>query len=182
MITVFTWTYGEMAFNMICSFTASILFLFFILIFLKPSITISPVISICVPEFEGKEFYIFKIVNRSYFSAYDVNMELYLVQTYASPPSGKLNNRYTKLVLKLNDISHLPNRPLLKGRTADYAIRFKTEEDLSTILKDPANSIEIRVKLKHGLTGLSKVYGYQYCDLTEIKKGKFAHGKSFEIL
>ena len=135
-----------------------------------------------MPEFETEEFFLFKFVNRSYFSAYDVSMELYLVQSYPSPPAGKLNNRFTNLELKLNEISHLPHRPIFNNKSANHAIRFKTKEPLVEILKDPANAIEIRIRLKHGLSGLSKVYGYQYCDESEIKKGKFAHGKSFAIL
>lgn len=181
-MTLLTWTYGEALFNITCSFIASLLFLFFILFFLKPRIKISPVISKCTPEFETDEFFVFKIVNRSYFSAYDLSTELYLVQTYSSPPAGKSNNRFTNLGFKLGDISHLPNRPIWKGNSARHAIRFKTKEDIYEILKDPSKTIEIRIKLKHGLSGLSKVYGYQYCDISEIKIGKFAHGRSFAIV
>lgn len=176
------WTFSEFAFNVLCSFIASILFLFFILFFLKPRIKISPVISYCIPEFETEYFYVIKFINRSFISAYDISLELYLVQTFAAPPAGNTNNRYTSLSFKLPNISHLPARPLFKNKTATHAIRFKTQEQLLELLTNPANAVEVRIKLKHGLSGLSKVYGYQYCDTSEIKEGKFAHGNSFDII
>ena len=70
----------------------------------------------------------------------------------------------------------------LKKNYADYAMLFRTYEDLPTILNNERNAIKIQITLKHGLTGLSKVYHVEYVNCSDIKKGHFAFGNNFAIV
>ena len=172
------WTCAEAIFNICCSLIASLLFLFVVLFIFKPKIRIAPFI--CKPTDDIP--YYFKIVNMSLFIAYDIKVELAEVVKYPIPP-GKTNKRQTDLSLVLDNFLYLPPyRPLWFRGTADHAVTFRTTENLIKILSDDQKSIEINISLKHGLTGFSKVYKYEYCDISEIKEGRFAYGTKFATI
>lgn len=68
---------------------ASFIFLFVLLFLFKPKIAISPFI--CKGELQNEPgvFYFFiKVVNKSIFSAYDLTVEINMVQRYPTPPSA----------------------------------------------------------------------------------------------
>lgn len=170
-------------FNIFCSLISSLIFLFLVLIFFKPKLKISPFICKSILEFENDEVHVIKLVNKSWFSAYDIKVELHLLHKYPTPPSGMMNKRYTPLNLKLNNISHIPAyRPFILRKEADHAIRIRTGENLSALLEEPNNLIELKVSLRHGLTGLSKVYKQEYADVCEVRKGKFSYGTKFDVI
>lgn len=60
--------------NIACSIAASIIFLFIVLYTLRPKIKISEIISKQANTFseEPAQVYVFKIINKSWFSAFDV--------------------------------------------------------------------------------------------------------------
>ncbi len=67
-------------------------------------------------------------------------------------------------------------------KDAEHAIRLRTVENLTQYLEDPNCSIELRISLRHGLTGLSKVVRREYSHISELKKGNFAYGSKFAVL
>ena len=179
-----TITWANFFFNAGCSLIASIFFLFVVLILFKPKLKICPFICKSKLEFDGdEEFCLFKIVNRSFFSAYDVKAELSLLRKYPVPPSGMMNVRYVPLEMALSKISHIPPfRPRWWRKSADHAIRLRTIENLTEYLEDNHCSIELRISLRHGLTGLSRVVRYEYSHISELKIGNFTYGSKFAVL
>lgn len=165
-------------YSIICSITASFIFLFIVLILYKPKIRISPFV--CKGQFvDGKEYYFIKIINISLFSAYDVSFELLEVDTYPSA-NGKMNDRLQPLSLVLSTVSHIPGyRPSWLRKKAPYAIRIRTAENLSEILTNDYKLVRLKVSLRHGLTGLVKVHSKEYTEPSEISKGKFGYGLKF---
>jgi len=92
--------YNDFILSISSSLIASIIFLFILLIFLRPRVKIAS--SICLQKdiFENttRDCYIFKIINLSYFSAYDISLELCNQVTY--PVKDGINYRYFPLKLK----------------------------------------------------------------------------------
>jgi hypothetical protein len=171
-------------FNVGCSLLASLVFLFLILFLFKPKLRICPFLCKSRLGFDGdQEYCLFKIVNYSFFSAYDVKAELSLLRKYPVPPSGMMNVRYMPLEMALNKISHIPPfRPAWWRKSADHAVRLRTKENLMRFLEDDYCSIELRVSLRHGLTGLSRVVRYEYSHISQLKMGNFTYGSKFGVL
>ena len=162
-----------------CSILASFIFLFIVLAFFKPKIKIADIICKNSNQFTDdiNEYYFFKIINMSLFSAYDVRVELNVLEKYQTPPSGMMNKRTISLTLVLSNVSHLPYfRPKWLRKDADHCIRFRTLDNLSEIISNPYKSVQLQVTLRHGLTGLVKVFYQDYADVSLIKEGKFTYG------
>lgn len=166
--------------NIMCSVGASFIFLFLVLLLFKPKIRISPFV--CKGKFiedDPTNYYFIKLINISIFSAYDVKMELLQVDRYPTG-NGQMNCRFTNLSLVLDNISHFSGyRPSWWRRDAPYAIRVRTKANLEAILTNDYKSVMIKVSLRHGLTGLVKVYSKEYTDINQIKNVKFGYGLKF---
>jgi len=127
--------------------------------------------------------YFIKLVNKSFFCAYDVRTELVLVRRSVVPPNGSINRRFIHLQLKKGDSLYIPNYlPRWIRKEALHAMIFRTAEDLDAILADENNSVQIQLTLKHGLTGLIKLYTFEYSDPSEIKNGKYLQGTKFAVI
>ncbi|RYE35828.1 MAG: hypothetical protein EOP42_05545 [Sphingobacteriaceae bacterium] len=172
--------------NILCSIVASFLFLFIVLYSLRPKISISSIISKQKNSFdEGFDFtYAFKIINQSVFSGFDVQLELFSLQQYRVEAKG-INNRIKSIPLKISEIKHLP--PYVRTKTcnktsfAPHAVMFRTNENLEEIVKNESKTLQLQITLRHGLTGLSRVYQKDYINLDDIKLGEFRFGNSLEI-
>lgn len=172
--------------NILCSLIASFIFLFMVLYILRPKISISSIISKQKNSFdEGLDFtYAFKIINQSIFSGFDVQLELFSLQQYRVEAKG-INNRIKLVPLKINEIKHLP--PYVRTKTcnktsfAPHAVMFRTNENLEEIVKSESKTLQLQITLRHGLTGLSRVYQKDYINLDDIKVGEFKFGNSLEI-
>lgn len=172
---------GDFILGIAASFIASFLFIFFVLIFLRPRIKISPVIAKKVDPFENNQMcYSFKIINLSWFSAYAGEIDLN--ELINIPIDGGQNVRYTKLPIKTSIISHLPPRKASWVKNyGQNALQIRAYSDISGIVNIPLKSVQIEVTLKHGLTGLTKVFKQDYSVPAKIKEGQFVFGKSFEV-
>ena len=95
-----------------------------------------------------------------------------------------MNFRYTPLTLKTSKLNFIAPymQNLLKKHYAEYAMIFRTYDDIETILQDERNSIQLQVTLRHGVTGLSKVYNMNFASCSEIQNGNFSFGKNFNIV
>lgn len=170
--------------NIGCSFIASFIFLFVVLFLFKPQIKICPFICRTASQFEGEStVYFFKIVNASLFSGNDVKVELNVLERYPTPPTGMMNIRTRSLKLKSDYLCNLePSRPEWIRKEANHCVRFRTDENLEQIVNDEFKSVEFKVYLRHGLTGLVKVFTQEYSDISLIKNAKHAYGPKFEII
>lgn len=168
----------QILYSILCSIVASFIFLFVVLFIFKPKIRISPFV--CKSNYlDDEDYYFIKLINISIFSAYDITFELLEVDRYPTP-NGQMNDRFRTLTLVLNQISHIPGyRPSWLRKNAPYAIRVRTKEDLTDILKNDYKSVMIKISLRHGLTGLVKVHSKEYTDTEQIKNGKFGYGLKF---
>lgn len=173
-----------LAVGILGSMIASFIFIFLILWFFRPRIKISPFI--CKDYLPGEsdvKYYFIKIVNKSWFSAYQVSASLNKRRSYPTPPTGMTNNRITPLTLVLDELNHLhPFRPDFYRKEAKHAFRFRTIDDLSAIIDNPNNSILFEIKATHGLTGITKVFVEEYSHSSQVKNGQFTYGTKFNVL
>lgn len=166
--------------NIGCSLTASFIFLFIVLLLFKPKIKISHFVCKNTANFEqGKTQYMIKIVNHSLFPAYDVKVELHKLQRYAVS-KDKMNTRELPLTLILDGTTDIECYRPEWMRKADHCIRFRTADNLDEILLDDFNSIEVKITLKHGLTGLVKVFTEEYTTRANVKYGTFTYGTTID--
>jgi len=171
------------AISISCSFIASFFFLFFVLVFFKPKISISPFVCARTYNSEGATiFYTVKFVNHSWHSAYDVKIELHQLEKI-SVGDHKQNDRLTSLSIVKDNVSNIaPYRPSWIRKKANHCIIFRTREDIVSILTDEHKTIIAKITLRHGLTGLVRVFTKEYCDTAEVKNGKFSYGTKFGLL
>lgn len=159
------------------SIIGSFVFLFVVLWLFKPKLKIGS--NICKNKYSStdpKDYYHFKFINKSIFSAYDIRIELLEVDNIPVP--NGINNRYNTLTVVLNQIPHIPGyRPSWIRRNAPYALIFRTGEDLEKILSDEHKAIKVQISLRHGLTGLVKVHSKLFTEINQIKMGSFTYGK-----
>lgn len=158
---------------------ASFIFIFYLLYFLRPRIKISP--QIAKTKLDGADIYIFKVVNLSLFSAYDIFVDLWALESY--PVTGGRNNKYIGLTLARSKLNYVEKYKWFwkKKKYGDFAMLFVTRDNLESILSNHLTSIQIQVTLRHGLSGLSKVYHMEYSNDRVIKTGDFAFGNNLNI-
>ncbi|MBK0381464.1 hypothetical protein I5M32_00705 [Pedobacter sp. SD-b] len=179
-------TFLQIFINILCSVCASFIFLFLVLYLLRPKILISDYISKQANTFDDScsTTYVFKIINKSFFSAFDVQLELFKLEQYRVTAKG-INNRIKVIPMKTNEIKHIPSYITTNtcNRTsfAPHAVMFRTNEILENILKDEKQTLQLQITLRHGLTGLSRVYHKDYITINHIKEGQFKFGNSIDI-
>ena len=176
------WTWGHFFFGLTYAITASLIFLFIVLLLFKPKIRICSFL--CKYTTAGNPpIYIFKFINLSYFPAHEIRVELHKIRKIPMG-SGKFNNEYHKLTLLNGEISHIPARvPFWNKNAANpHCVTVRSKENINNILSDDSNAIILKVSLKHGLTGLSKVFEHEYAQEQAIKIGKFKPGTQFAVL
>lgn len=175
---------NEFLMGLIGNIIASFIFLFVLLFLFKPKIAISPFI--CKGELQnepGVKYFFIKVVNKSLFSAYDLKVEINMVQRYPTPPSGMNNNRLTTLTLVADRLPHLgPYRPRWIRKEASHCFRFRSRDDLSKILNNDSQIVKITISAKHGLTGLTKVCEAEYSHPSQLHEGSFTYGTKFGYL
>lgn len=175
------WTWNHFFFGLTYAIVASLIFLFIVLLLFKPKIKICPFL--CHVNNNGDPFYQFKFVNHSFFSAHDVKVELSTIRRIPMG-GGNYNNEYKDLTLVNGMISHIPGRRIfwVKNMANPHCITVRSYDHINAILADDLNGITLKVSLKHGLTGLSKVFEQEYANEQDIMNGKFKPGTKFETL
>jgi hypothetical protein len=169
--------------NILCSLFASFLFLFVVLFFFKPKIKISPFL-VQGPSPRAAEgiAYFVKIVNLSYFIAYDVRVEMHALKKLPMP-DDKVNLLLSKIPLVVDNLPMIAGyRSEKKSPEARHCVKFRTVTDISAVLADELTSVQVRVILRHGLTGLSNVHTQVYTHPSQVKLGNFTSGSSFDVL
>ena len=172
--------------NIVCSIIASTIFLFIVLYTLRPKIDISHYISKQLNTFDNipASVYMFKIINKSFFSAFDIHLELFKMEQYRVTATG--NNYRIKVVpLIISNIKHLPpfksTGSCKKTSLAPHCTLFRTTEPLEELLVKENDTLQLQITLRHGLTSLSRVYRKDYISTKDIKTAPFTFGNSLEI-
>ncbi|HTD94263.1 MAG TPA: hypothetical protein VK644_10640 [Chitinophagaceae bacterium] len=183
-MSLLAWNWSIFWYDISIEIFGSLVFLFGILIVFRPWVSISPFLCKNQSEFQNEgTMYFLKIVNKSLFTAYDIEVELAVLQRRPTPPSGMTNVRMVPLNLVYNSHSYLPGyRPRWIRKDAAHCLRFRTKENLDSIILDDFKSVRVQVTLKHGLTGLVKVFTNEYSDIQEIREGRFSYGTKFGVI
>jgi hypothetical protein len=177
--------WGQMGIELLGGVIGSFIFLWIVLLMLRPHIKIGDKIAKQANIFDGEsEFtFLFKIINCSIYDAFEIELELFEVYMFPAFPSGT-NSRLTAIELKRKQLRQIPRWRKIKKKNAhlaDHCVSFRTNVDLEKILKDESKSLQLQITLKHGLTGLSRVYRVNYPSKRCIQEGEFRFGHSFEV-
>ena len=174
-------TIDDFILSALASLIASLVFLVAVFALLRPKIDIAQQIA------KTDNFYYFKVCNKSFFRAYDINIELYEVKNI------QLGGNHLQLAnicinksvdstpsLAKFDISSRVKRPESHIRY-EFALQFKTEGDIESILADAQKFVRVQIEARHGLTGLQSIFVQDFDDEAVIIRGKFKSGKKFSI-
>jgi hypothetical protein len=94
-----------------------------------------------------------------------------------------MHERRIDCKIKKDYIANIPKYKKLKNDDifAPHAIVFTCLDDLELILQDENKCVEVQLFVKHGLTGLGKVFKYEYSTMEEVKDRPFNFGNNLTI-
>ena len=164
------------------SFCASFVFIFSLLFIMRPSIKVSPFIVKSDYDYDPNEelFYMFKVVNTTWFPIFDIELSLFKVTPYPAE-NGKTNNRVVKLDFKIDRLKHIPRAPIFGHGNGTCACLFRTYEDVLSILCREGDKVRIEITAKHGVTGIPRVFQEEFVHRKCIKDGPFNFGKDIGV-
>lgn len=165
------------------SFIASSAFIFSVFKWGRPNIVISENIAKSIDNFDPdkRTCFMFKIINKSKYNAYDIKLEVNkVISIHAVNGSHKRLIQIDLMVPYLESLSGYEKK-WKKLQTSDFAASFRTFENLTEILANELNAIEIQVTLKHQITGLSKVFYHKFVNKSCIKDGTFHAGNDTSV-
>ena len=150
---------------------------------MRPRVGIADEIS--VRKTRGKEYYTFKVINRSFFSGFDMKIEANFCKRTTANKKGKHKHvTRDKLELTTPTWVHIPAWKWVDENTeeAPHCITVRClREDLKKLISENQDYIEFQVTLKHGFSNLTKTFIKQYHGEFCFKNGKFDFGNTFEI-
>lgn len=174
-----TYLYVDLVVAVVGALSGSYIFL---LIAFKPKIRICKEIAF-YGLINDKPCYVFKVVNKSLFSAFDVTIELDRITKHET--HGGTNVEKKRLEIRGSRQSSIPRyRPdwWWRSSNAEYAMLFQTYDDLNDMLNNDQNRLRIQVTSRHGLTGLSNVRKKEYALKESVIEGKYKYGRSIDII
>ena len=172
----------DFCFSVASSLVASCLFLVLILVFLRPSIKISEII--CKgTDYKGEPCYILKFYNTSVFSAFDAEITFLELEEEQAEPKGK-HLWFETIELATPHFSVVPRwiPNFMVKNHAYHCFQIRTYHDLEPSLMDKHKWLQVKITLRHGLTGLSKNFIKNYRTTSVVKPGKFELGNSFKVI
>ncbi len=177
-----SWSFGGFVFNVVCSLIASFSFILVLLRYFRPNIIIVNGIARSDSPFDDRDdiCFGFKIINRSFFSVYDITAEA----SYFTVMQGEnniINKVYSNIPLKKSHVSSIKRRRLINKEYGDNCIQFFTYEDLGLAMNSQKKHIQFQVTCRHGLTGLSKVNTREFVRSSDIQDGSFLSGNHHGI-
>lgn len=169
-------------FTIFISVISSFIFLFILLYTMRPKIKISNYICNTKMAPENNYWFVFKIVNKSWFYTYDVNIRLDKIEPVVVNNGKKINHRIVNIETSSDYINHLPRMKYSKGE-GDHAYLIRTK---CNIRKDILNNdviVVLTITSKHGLTNLTRVVTKEFLTTDVIKKDKeFKFGKYLTVV
>lgn len=173
----------DFIFNVTCSIIASFVFIFALLIFLKPKFEIVPLIAKNDSPFDNIDqiCYSFKIINKSFFGAYDIEARTNYYHIRQGE-NGIVNKVFSKIELKTNKVNFIPGFIPYKKNYGDNCVQFFTYENLSDTMKSSTTHIQFQITARHSLTGLNNIFTHDFVNISAINEGKFKEGNFKEII
>lgn len=175
-------TLAGIIFNLFCSLLASFIFIILLLYFLKPQIKIVEKIAfknIKIDGDEGQDAYLFKIINKSFFSAYEIKAQLSSYKIIQGE-NGIIDHHYTHIPLRNDNVPHIEAYSWFRD-DGKNCIVFITYNQISKLLKNENGNIELLISAKHGLTGLTHIFKFSFTTESYVKNGKFKSGNCEDI-
>ena len=174
---------SEFAMRVYSSFISSFIFIFFLLLVMRPSIKISPYIRKSDHDYEPDEplFFMFKVVNHTRFPIFNVDLSMSKLIPLPAE-NGKTNYQLIALELKSTNIKNISRCPIIGEGIGYHAVLFRTYENLENILSSRDTKISFEITAKHGLTGLSRSIRKEFVHKSCIKSGEFQFGKNLDIV
>ncbi len=155
---------------------SSYIFLMYFLRFKKPSMEIANCISLTVED-DGSECYWFKIVNKTDYAVYSVQVSAFFMTPVGS--DGGQNLSIEPINLKYNSYYHIPSKNK-KDIHALHAVRVRCFEQIQSKW-GKSTFLRVEVFAKHELSGFSKIFVKDFHKPTCIKKGEFKFGDELTI-
>jgi hypothetical protein len=154
------------------SIIGSFIFIYLLLISIRPKIRISD--KICYSQQENKVgemklYYIFKIVNNSrWHSIYDLKFTLKSRIPYQVNDGDKTSYRFKDIKITKNNLEHLAKRKK-EINYADNAYLLGTELNIKDIISEKFCSVELCVSSKHGLSNINRTIKERFKNKNDIK-------------
>jgi hypothetical protein len=156
----------------------SLIFIFVLLWILSPSVKISPFIY--KETINNVDRYVFKVINKSFFSCYNVKFDLSRRTPYMID-ANKVNHKLATIQLIKPEIFSIPSYKFGKG-FGDFAVLVATNIDIS---QDMGNTdhheYELSVSVSHGLSNITKVFKKRFKNTSVIKPRPFVFGNNLDI-
>lgn len=189
MLLLYTFDIPKIIESFVVGFFSSLLvsgiFLWLILHKLRPNIIISPFLCKSLEKYDDngtvktRNKYTLKIVNKSIYDCFDINIELLLLSpTNHLGANSNLISRHLKVrTSNMTHISRFRKTPDKKDPFMKFAILIHTSEDLEPLLTVPQSFVQLKITARHGLSGLAKTFEQHFPDPTVIKEAhKFGSG------
>lgn len=169
-------------FSLVIGVLSSFIFIFLLLYLMRPRIKISPNICYLRMEPDNEYYYVFKIVNKSLFYAFDINIKLVKKEPYMVNKGQKINRRIKEINTSSKHLNHLP-RSRKKIGYGDHAYLIRTKHDIRSDIENKDVSVKLSVGSKHGLSNLARVVtqDFLYVDVIKIDK-EFRFGTSLDVV
>lgn len=165
--------------GIIISIFSSFLFIYLLLWILRPKFIIAD--KICYQnDKEGNKFFFFKIVNKSMFSLYNVEIKLhervpYIVDT------AKVNHQMNIKKLSTEKIYCIPKFKKEKGY-GEHAILIRTFNDISENINEKNLDYQLTVSGKHGLSNITRVVFQRFTNSRCLHDGDFKFGSKTDLV
>lgn len=155
---------------------SSFIFVYLVLKILSPKIEISPFIYKKTDG--GQSVFIFKMINKSIFNAYNVRFKLFKRVPYIVDGSH-VNHKLVEIDLVRNEVFCIPRFQSKKG-VGDFAVLIGTKTDISIDMGEDNLEYELSISLAHGLSNITKVCVMRYKNKANISNKPFVFGNSLE--
>lgn len=165
---------GRLIFGILSSF----LYLTVLILIMRPKVKISPFICFSKDKVSGEYYYIFKIVNSTwFFHAYDIE---FVLEKHKAEPSNygkKLNYRIDGIDLNTTKRNSLKGSiPFMENGESAFLVR--TKNDLDPFLKDEDVHLVLTVKARHSFSNLSRVSRKEFMNTDIVHKdNEFKYGR-----
>lgn len=165
--------------RIVISIFSSFLFIYLLLWVLRPKFIIAD--KICYKNDEyGNKFFFFKIVNKSMFSLYNVEIKLhervpYIVDT------AKVNHQMNLKKLSTEKIYCIPKFKKEKAY-GEHAILIRTFNDISENINEKNLDYQLTVSGKHGLSNITRVVFQRFINKECLHNGEFKFGSKIGVI
>jgi hypothetical protein len=120
---------------------------------------------------ENHYYYVFKIVNSSWFYTFDVNINLIKKEPYLVNKGKKINYRLVDIESSSNYLNNLPRKRKKIGY-GDHAYLIRTKYNIKKDVQDKDVTVKLTISSKHGLSNLTRVVTHEFLSVDCIVKDK----------